>query len=405
MEIKKESKFVKRVKEIIPGIIIAAIIFGPSKMTITSKLGTDYGYSMLWIVVVAIFFMTVFTKMASRIGAVKKDSLLTIIGQKWGKWAAVVIGVGIFLVAASFQAGNSIGVGISIGEATETSPKIWVIVFNIIGILLLFFRGFYKILEKLMLLLIFMMLLSFVITAFVVDPKAEDIIQGFVPSLPEGSVGLVIAFMASCFSIVGAFYQAYVVQERKKSGKEDEVVIDKSTVGMIVLGLMSAIVMICAATVLHPKGIKLTSAMDMAKALEPLFGHYASMLFLIGLFGASFSSVVGNASIGGTMLGDALGYGGKLQSAKVRVLIAILMIIGATVAIIFGKLPLELIVLAQSVTIFLVPFIGIAMFLVANDEKIMGQYKNSRFTNIFGVLGLLLLAFLAISNIYDLFIK
>src|SRR5690606_28571091 len=117
------------------------------------------------------------------------------------------------------------------------------------------------------------------------------------------------------------------------------------------------------------------------------------------------SSVVGNASVGGTMLGDALGYGGKLQSAKVRVLIAILMIIGAIIAIIFGKLPLELIVLAQSVTIFLVPFIGIAMFLVANDRKIMGQYKNNRFTNIFGVLGLLLLTFLAISNVYDLFIK
>lgn len=186
---------------------------------------------------------------------------------------------------------------------------------------------------------------------------------------------------------------------------EDEPVIDKSTTGMIILGLMSAIVMVCAATVLHPKGVKLTSAMDMAKALEPLFGHYASILFLIGLFGASFSSVVGNASVGGTMLGDALGYGGKLQSAKVRVLIAILMIIGATIAIIFGKLPLELIVLAQSVTIFLVPFIGIAMFLVANDKNIMGQYKNGKFTNISGVLGLLLLAFLAISNVYDLFIK
>lgn len=394
-----------KIKEIIPGIIIAAIIFGPSKMTITSKLGTDYGYSMLWIIVVAIFFMTIFTKMASRIGAVKKDSLLTIIGQKWGKWAAIVIGVGIFLVAASFQAGNSIGVGISIGEATGTSPKIWVIVFNVIGILLLFFRGFYKILEKLMLFLIFMMLLSFVVTVFVVDPKAEDIIQGFVPSLPEGSVGLVIAFMASCFSIVGAFYQAYVVQERKKTGQEDEKVIDKSMVGMIVLGLMSAIVMICAATVLHPKGIKLTSAMDMAKALEPLFGHYASMLFLLGLFGASFSSVVGNASIGGTMLGDALGYGSKLQSVRVRVFIAVLMVIGAVVAIVFGKLPLELIVLAQSVTIFLVPFIGIAMFLVANDKNIMGEYKNSKFTNVCGVLGLLLLAFLAISNVYDLFIK
>lgn len=394
-----------RIKEIIPGIIIAAVVFGPSKMTITSKLGTDYGYSLLWIIVVAIFFMTIFTKMGSRIGVARKDSLLTIIGEKWGRWAAIVIGVGIFLVTASFQAGNSIGVGISIGEATGTSPKIWVIVFNIIGILLLFFSSFYKILEKLMLLLIFMMLLSFFVTVFLVNPKVEEIIYGFIPNLPSGSEGLVIAFMASCFSIVGAFYQAYLVQERKKTTNGSEEIVDKSATGMIILGLMSAIVMICAASVLHPKGMKLSNAMDMAKALEPLFGHYASVLFLIGLFGASFSSLVGNATVGGTMLGDALGYGSKLQSTKVRVLIAVVMILGSIVAIIFGKLPLELIVLAQSVTIFLVPFIGIAMFLVANDPKIMGEYKNNRFTNIAGIVGLLLLTFLAISNIYDLFIK
>jgi len=393
-----------RIKEIIPGIIIAAVVFGPSKMTITSKLGTDYGYSLLWIIVVAIFFMTIFTKMGSRIGVAKKDSLLTIIGEKWGRWAAIVIGTGIFLVTASFQAGNSIGVGISIGEATGTSPKIWVILFNIIGVLLLFFSSFYKILEKLMLLLIFMMLLSFFVTVFLVSPKVEEIMYGFIPSLPAGSEGLVIAFMASCFSIVGAFYQAYLVQERKKSGN-DELVVNKSAMGMIILGLMSAIVMICAASVLHPKGMKLTNAMDMAKALEPLFGHYASVLFLIGLFGASFSSLVGNATVGGTMLGDALGYGSKLQSTKVRILIAVVMSLGSIVAIVFGKLPLELIVLAQSVTIFLVPFIGIAMFLVANDPKIMGEYKNSRFTNIASSVGLLLLTFLAISNIYDLFIK
>lgn len=46
-----------------PGIITAALVFGPSKMTITSKLGAVYGYSLLWIVAVAIFFMTIFTVM------------------------------------------------------------------------------------------------------------------------------------------------------------------------------------------------------------------------------------------------------------------------------------------------------------------------------------------------------
>ena len=49
-----------KARAIVPGIITAALVFGPSKMTITSRLGADYGYSMLWVVVLAIFFMMVF---------------------------------------------------------------------------------------------------------------------------------------------------------------------------------------------------------------------------------------------------------------------------------------------------------------------------------------------------------
>ena len=60
-----------------PGIITAALVFGPSKMTITSKLGAEYGYSMLWVVVVAIFFMLIFTNMGARIGLHTDVSLLS----------------------------------------------------------------------------------------------------------------------------------------------------------------------------------------------------------------------------------------------------------------------------------------------------------------------------------------
>lgn len=51
-----------------PGIIIAALVFGPTKITITTMLGAAYNYSLLWVVVIAIFFMAIFTTMAARIG-------------------------------------------------------------------------------------------------------------------------------------------------------------------------------------------------------------------------------------------------------------------------------------------------------------------------------------------------
>ncbi|PTX18883.1 Mn2+/Fe2+ NRAMP family transporter [Pontibacter mucosus] len=387
-----------------PGIITAALVFGPSKMTITSKMGADYGYSLLWVVAVAIFFMVIFAGMGARIGAVNKGSLLSLIRQQWGSKVAIAIGIGVFLVTTSFQAGNSIGVGIAIAEGTATSPVLWVVVFNMLGIGLLFFRSFYKMLEKLMIFLVALMLFSFVTTLFMADPDAVGVAHGFIPAVPTGSAGLIIAFTASCFSIVGAFYQSYLVQERAKLRKStaNDNLAGGSTTGILILGVMSAVVLICAAAVLHPQGIKVDSASQMAKALEPLFGSNASALFLAGLFGASFSSLVGNATVGGSLLGDALGYGSNLNSRQVKLFIALVMVAGATIAILFGKLPLELIVFAQSVTIFLVPFIGVAMYVIANKASVMGAHRNSLATKIFGGVGLLLLIGLAVSNAIDM---
>lgn len=388
-----------------PGIIIAAVVFGPSKMTITSKLGAQYGYSLLWIVIIAMFFMTVFTIMGARIGVATKQSLLTTIREKWGKLAAITVGLGIFIVTTSFQAGNSIGVGIAIAEATGTPPILWIIVFNLIGIALLFFRGFYKVLEKLMIFLVALMLFAFLTTFFLIKPDLSEIAGGFVPQLVPGSLGLVIAFFASTFSMVAAFYQSYLVQERIKINPEITEQNSNSITGIFILCLMSAIIMICAASILHKQGINVVNASDMSRALEPLFGRYASTLFLVGLFGASFSSLVGNSTIGGTLMADSLGYGSNLNSGKVKIFIALVMVFGAVIAIRFGKLPLELIVFAQSITIFLVPFIGLAMYAVSNDEKIMGQYKNSPAVKVIGVIGLLILVLLAVSNVNELFLK
>jgi manganese transport protein len=404
----KQSNILSWLKGLGPGLIIAALVFGPSKMTITSKLGANYGFDLLWIIVVAIFFMVIFTNMSARIGYATQQSLLSSIKARWGKGVGIIIGIGVFLVCTSFQAGNSVGVGVAMAELTHTSTAPWIIAFNIISIALLFFRAFYKVLEWLMIALIGLMLLSFIVTVFMINPDLQQTAAGFIPSIPAGSQGLVIAFMASCFSIVGAFYQSYLVQERRRIqqlAQQEPKRRSDSVTGIIILGFMSAIVLICAAAILHPRNISVKTASDMSLALEPLFGSYASGLFLIGLFGASFSSIIGNAGVGGLLLGDALGYGNNFSAKSIRFFIALVMLAGAIIAIAFGKLPLELIVFAQSVTIFIVPVVGIAMYLIANDEKIMGKDKNSAFVKVAGAVGLLVILALAVINFKDIFLK
>ncbi|SFB82201.1 Mn2+ and Fe2+ transporters of the NRAMP family [Parapedobacter composti] len=388
-----------------PGIVTAAIVFGPSKITITSKMGAVYGYNLLWVIGVAIFFMMVFSAMASRIGFAVNQSLLTTIRLRFGRWAGACIGIGIFLVCVSFQAGNATGLGIALGESTDSATTLWIILFNVVGIALLFFQDFYKVLERLMIVIVVLMLFSFLTTMFLAKPAIRNILLGLIPGMPKGSLGLSIAFFASCFSVVGAFYQSYLTQERKRKMQGLMLNESKGTLGIGILGVMSAVVLICAAAVLEPRGGGVSNASDMAIALEPLFGRYAAQLFLVGLFGASFSSLIGNATVGGAMLADGLGLGSALSSGWVKCFIALVMVVGSGVALAFRKPPLEVIVFAQSITIFLVPFIGSVMWIISNDKEEMGIYVSPPITKYAGLIGLILLVILAGYNVNELLIK
>ena len=137
-----------------------------------------YSYSLLWLVVVAIFFMIIYANMASRIGLATDDSLLVTIRKRYGKWAAGLIGFGIFLGATSFQAGNSIGVGLSIAEVSGTPMAAWIVLFNAVGITLLFFRNFYKVLERLMIAIVILMLFAFITTTFLAKPSISGMTSG-----------------------------------------------------------------------------------------------------------------------------------------------------------------------------------------------------------------------------------
>lgn len=388
-----------------PGIITAALVFGPGSLTITSKLGSLYAYQHIWVIVIAIFFMVIFTEMGARVGVATGSSLLAIIREKWGRVPSALLGLGIFAITASFQAGNTMGASVAFAELFGTDSFPWVIAFTLVAISLLFFSSFYQVLEKLMIVLVGIMLLSFLITLLLARPNLVALVAGLVPSLPEGSEVLTIALIASSFSVVGAFYQGYLVKEKGWQKEEVREAGRESLAGVMILGMISLFILANAATVLYPQGVQVNSATDMGLALEPLYGNTATVIFMVGLFGASFSSLIGNATIGGSLLADAFLLGSQLQSSRVRAMIMLVMLIGASIALAFGRLPLELIVFAQAITIIIAPAVGITLLVLANDASRMGALRNNRWKNIGGVAGLLLLLFLSASQVYWQFIR
>src|SRR5690606_40506468 len=136
-----------------------------------------------------------------------------------------------------------------------------------------------------------------------------------------------LALVLFSFSIAGAYYQSYLVQEKGWKREEVKEVKRESFTGIMVLGVISAMVLMSAGAILHPQGIQVNAATDMGKALEPLYGSWATGVFMLGLFGASFSSLIGNATIGGTLFADALSLGSSLSSTSVRALIMLVIVL------------------------------------------------------------------------------
>jgi manganese transport protein len=96
-----------------PAFITAALVFGPGSITTASSIGASFGYGLLWVVILALIFMLVYTDMAVRIGISSQVSPIQVMKDKWGGVIGALVGVGSFLVVTSFQAGNSVGAGVA----------------------------------------------------------------------------------------------------------------------------------------------------------------------------------------------------------------------------------------------------------------------------------------------------
>ncbi|MEA3462511.1 MAG: Nramp family divalent metal transporter, partial [Bacteroidota bacterium] len=147
-----------------PGFIIASVVLGPGSITVASRIGSEYGYAFLWVIVISIVFMITYTSMAARFGVVNSKSMLQSMADTYGRWFAILIGISAFLASSSFQFGNNLGIGIGMEGITGISEWVWPVIFTPLGIILIFWaKNLYKVLETLMKFMVMIMILAFFI--------------------------------------------------------------------------------------------------------------------------------------------------------------------------------------------------------------------------------------------------
>ena len=406
-----------------PAFIAGACIIGPGSVTLMSKIGSSHGYSLLWLALLSGALMAGFLALFMRFGIYSDETFLGLTAKRIGRWYAVLCGISLFSVDATFQIGNCLGVTTAMANLFASMPKlVWPVAFTVLAIAFMFaFKRIYRIIEKMMIFLLVMMLLAFLANLVWARPNLLDALKGLsVPTIPKDVNWVALAgLVATTFCIVVAFFQSYLVKAKGWGERDFASGATDTVLASIVFTLIGCVIMMTAAAVLYEKKVTVDSAEAMAAQLRGVFGPHAKTIFCLGFWAAAFSSFITNSLIGGVLLNDGLGFGGKLESMPTRIFATCVLLIGMTTAIAImhatpaapsapaavvaaaakseadtvakprakGELEVKAIALAQAVTMLAVPLGAIAMVVVLFDRRATKGRGLSLWAKAFVLLG------------------
>lgn len=373
-----------------PAFIVGAWQFGPGNLLSAVQAGTSHGYTLIWVIAVSTVLMLAFTDMSVRIALRSTHSLIGTVKEVLGKPVGTMAGIGVFGITLMFSVGNAVGSGLGLSLLFGGSPTVWTLVCTVAVAGVVFARRYYSILQRVIMAIVAIMAAGFLTSAVLTEPDWAAAGSGLVPQAPNGVGLLLVALVGTNFSINAAFYTGYATRERKLTRRQYRAITMADTVpGIVAPGIMTALVIVVAAATTANTGVAATTLAQLSSVMEPIAGTVGSKIFALGFFAAAFSSMIANATAGGTLLSDGLGWGNRLDSPRVKTLILVVLAFGLTVTLAAGsQSPVQLLITAQALTVVFAPVLGVLLFILANNRGLMGDLRNKPWQNVFGVLGL-----------------
>lgn len=386
-----------------PAFVAGAWQFGPGNLTTAVQAGSGFSYSLIWVIAVSTLLMLFLVDMSVRIGIKTPVSLISSIKDSLGSIFGTLAGVGVFLICLCFSVGNAVGAGLGLNMLLGGNPIMWTVIVTLVVGANLFVKQVYQVIEKVLIVIVALMGIAFVVSAFMVNPEWNEAANGLIPEIPEDAWLLVIALVGTNFSVNAAFYTSYGTKEHTRAEKEYKDLLIADTIpGILAPGIMTMLVIIVAAATLGQTGGTANSLLELAQVFEPLAGSFGSFVFSLGFFGAAFSSMLANATAGGTMISDALGKGHTASSPAAKAGISIILLFGLLITVIFNSAPVQLIVVAQATTVFVAPILAILIIIMSNNKELMGRMVNKWWQNIMGIIGLFVVVVLSIRLVLTL---
>ena len=396
-------------KNLGPGILVSAAFIGPGTVTICSIAGVNFGYSLLWALLISIFACIVLQEMSARLGLISGKGLSDCIRDEMKNpvirifilfliFSAIVIG------NAAYEAGNITGAVLG-AEAVFSSVNfeigafslnIWSLIIGGIAFFLLFL-GSYKKLEKIFIALVLLMSIAFILTAFLTKPDLSEVLKGFIPGSFDSGLLTIIALVGTTVVPYNLFLHASLVSEKWSGPKYLGAVRKELVFSLMLGGLVSMAIVVCAAA---SNISDIESAADLAVGLEPLFGSSATVFLAIGLLAAGITSSITAPLAAAYVVQGCLGWKGGMQSAKFKMVWMIVIFLGVLFSSL-GVKPVEIIQFAQIANGLVLPVIAIFLFWIVNQRSVLGKHKNNLLQNVIGFVVIALAIFLGVKSIFN----
>jgi len=414
------KSFVKKLLAVVlafgPGIFAIGYTIGTGSVTSMIVAGSTYGMQLLWVLLLSCLFSGLLMHVYGNYALISGETALFAFRKhlKWGKLIAILIIIGI-----SFGQWNSL-MGI-MGISSNIIYEIFAIYFpgiaehkyeTVIGIAAVVTGIFYALLlvgkytffEKILVIFVTIMGLSFLISLFMVYPLPSEVLQGLVPSIPQvqGGKMLVAAFVGTTMAAATFLSRPLFVKGKGwnindlKAQKKDAII------AAILVFLISAAVMAVASGALFHQGKPVTQVLDMVNTLEPVAGKFALTLFFFGTLSAGLSSIFPILLIAPILVADY--QSGKLDtSSKQFKMITAVACLFALIVPIFGSNPVEMQIVSQIFNVFVLPLVIVGIMMLINNSKLMKGYKTNIWINIGLILAFIFSCVISYNGVVALF--
>jgi len=375
-----------------PGIFCIGYTIGTGSVTAMIKAGSQYGMQLLWVLALSTFFAGILMETYGRYAAVTGDTAVHSFKThlKNGKFWAILVIIGVVMGQWSSLSGILALTSNALYEVTRLFiPSLPVDNYRVIlGIAIalilvlysLLWIGRYSFFEKLLIVFVAIMALSFVVSMFIVIPPAKEIVGGFIPSIPVNGHLMVAAFVGTTMAAPTFIVRPLIVKEKgwqkTNLGEQTRDAIFSASLMFVI----SAVIMISATGALFHKGLSVDRVLDMVNALEPVAGRFAVAIFMVGAMSAGLSSIFPILMVFPLLIGDYQKGSFDVRSKRFRILTAVASLVGLTIPVL-GTNPILAQIATQVANVFILPVVIGGAIILINSKKLMGRHRAGTVLN------------------------